>query len=712
MSADVSIAIAAQDNYSHVITTMRNANQGFNKDLTGLQSKLDAFNRTKVSLKVDTDKARSELKEAEKQFKKTGDAADKLKLEMANQNYENANRNLKLVSSNAKQAERDMLSLTSATSKAENRAGSSGGTSSLINTLGASGAAAFLGNAASQLANTYVGSAYGDEAGTMFGSTLSGAGMGAAIGTFIAPGIGTAIGAALGGIVGAVQGATEVFEKKDDAFKDYYKTQYETVTGEQQTSLTNGSSIAANRETTKMSFSTLLGGDGEAEKFLGQVKTMSASTPFEYDDLTSMSKTLKTYFNTDEILPLLEKVGDTGAALGLTTSDMSTMAQMFGRMKSSGKTTLEYLNPLIERGIPVWDYLAKATGKTKEGIQDMVSKGLLPGADAAKIIADSMGEANKGAMALQAQSYSGLQSTLADAKNELDNSMGEGYNERRKIGMTNEINYLSGDNGKEMQEAYNQIGRGQASLENLQNQLANDAMGSVMSGNVADSFTDSKQLTRLKELIQQYKVAQVEYYEASKLGDSSAMDKASFESGSALAEAKAMGSNEYNISEGFQAWHNSELALIDSIRKDSALDEGYYSAGYEKGLAFSKGVTDGISNATIGTQTANGVIVAGGATVTIGANGPVFSYPDDSPTAPVKAFGMSYVPYNDFPVRLHEGERVLTASENRSYGSSSGSAPVSFAGANFVVREEADIDKIATEIVRRVNQARQMTAPV
>ena len=56
MGREVSIAITAKDNFSTAINNMRNANQSFNKDLSGLQLKLDELNKTKESLKVDTDK--------------------------------------------------------------------------------------------------------------------------------------------------------------------------------------------------------------------------------------------------------------------------------------------------------------------------------------------------------------------------------------------------------------------------------------------------------------------------------------------------------------------------------------------------------------------------------------------------------------------------------------------------------------------------------
>ena len=71
MARDISIAISARDNFTQAITTMRNANQSFNKDLEGLSSKLKALNDTKITLKADTDKARQALREAQKAFEST-----------------------------------------------------------------------------------------------------------------------------------------------------------------------------------------------------------------------------------------------------------------------------------------------------------------------------------------------------------------------------------------------------------------------------------------------------------------------------------------------------------------------------------------------------------------------------------------------------------------------------------------------------------------
>lgn len=676
MARDISIVISAKDNFSNAITTMRNANQSFNKDLTGLTSKLDALNKKKIMLKVDTDKAKTSLKEAEKQFKATGDAADKLKLEMENANYENARRNLGLVSQNAKQAEKDILNLTRTTSKAENRAGNE---KSLIGSLASAGLTQLVGNTLSNTANSLVSSAYGSETGTMFSSVLSSAATGAAIGSLI-PGIGTAIGTLVGGITGAIEGATSIYNNKNDAFKDYYQDQYNSIQDEQSNTLTSGTSIAATREQNRISFSTLLGGDKQATAFLDQLTQFAAETPFEYGDLTEISKTLLAYgYQANELIPMLTKVGDAGSALGMSTEDMKYAAVALGRMQSTGKTTLEYLNPLLERGIPVWEYLSKASGKTKEQVQQMVSDGLVPGEEAAKAIADYMGSDFAGNMEKQAQTYQGLISTLDDTKNQLNDAMGEGYIEERKQGLQDEINYLS-DNS-EMEGAYKQIGQWKASLENLSEEYERDALNAVMTGTISNLFNSDTQ-SKLSEMYDEY----TKYA-------SDGTEEAGAKMGELLAEAQAIAQNEYNASDGAQLALQSNKNLADKIKNDASLQTDYWDAGYEMGKQFSKG----LASATVSTSPSELTPQQNtfNERVTSGYYGAYRSH----------AYGLNYVPYDNYPALLHQGEKVVTASENRSHDKTS---KVMITGNTFIVREEADIVKVGREVVRQINRAYQL----
>lgn len=69
------------------------------------------------------------------------------------------------------------------------------------------------------------------------------------------------------------------------------------------------------------------------------------------------------------------------------------------------------------------------------------------------------------------------------------------------------------------------------------------------------------------------------------------------------------------------------------------------------------------------------------------------------------ATGLSYVPYNGYVAELHEGERVLTAQQNRSMANGFGGVSIAKLADTIVVREQADIDKIANALARKISAA-------
>ncbi|UED78275.1 hypothetical protein FH508_0012435 [Lysinibacillus sp. CD3-6] len=77
--------------------------------------------------------------------------------------------------------------------------------------------------------------------------------------------------------------------------------------------------------------------------------------------------------------------------------------------------------------------------------------------------------------------------------------------------------------------------------------------------------------------------------------------------------------------------------------------------------------------------------------------------------------GLDSVPYDGYSARLHKGERVLTASENRQYsqnggGSSNGAITIAKLADSIIVREDADITRIADKLVAKVLEKRGVTA--
>lgn len=666
---ETSIVITAQDRYSEAIKKMSTATQSFKKNVDSLENGLQLLSKTKTTLRLDVKDAKRALDEAEKQFRTTRSEADGLKLELAQANYDGAVRQLNLVTKAAKDTEKQL-------SKASSKAGGSGSFGqNVINALAISG----IGDTAKKLlsdgANAAAGSLWGSEGGTLFSNALSTAATGASAGFMLGGVPGALLGTAVGGAIGAVSGGIQNLEKQDDAFKSYVQEAYETQISAQESSLSTGSALAAQRETDKISFSTLFKDAGIADTYLANLVEMANNTPFLYDDLTTMSKTLATYGYSSQknaelekdqkpdfnyILDVLQTIGDTSAALGQSTSDMSMVATALGRMKSSNKTTLEYLNILNDRGIGTVGMLANAYGVDQGEMYDLISQGEVEGTRAAEIILQALTDSFAGSMETQSKTFSGLTSTVEGLTQELDNAMGEGYNEGRMAGLQAQRDWLSGESGEAVMEANKAIGAWKAELENSKEQYIRDAVDAMM--------------------------ASEEYQTAKDSGDAAEM-------GRLIMEAKVQGMNEYNASDGAQLALESEKSLIESIRNDTSLNSDYWDAGYEKGQEFTKGVAAGITSGWAITETLT----------------PEEAAKDKERTQTLRdlglyAVGIDYVPYDNFPALLHQGERVQTAVEARSERSN---PTVTITGNTFTIREDADIDRVASALLEKMELAGQ-----
>lgn len=622
-----------------------------NQLMQDYQKKQEAISNSLHTAKTALSAASKELKEAESAYSGLNDEVSKSKLNDAYETYNkaaNAVENLKTAYKDTKDALKD---LGDEQRKLENRSGSGSGfgygtdEASLMSQLAQAGLFKQLGSSLAGASNTLITSALGSETGSLISSVLGGAASGAAIGS-LGGGIGTAVGAGIGALSGLITGGTQIYESRDSAFRDYVQTMTEDLWDTRESDIAAGSEIAAGRETDQVSFTTLFGSKARAEKYLADLVDMANTTPFLYDDLTSMSKTLATYgYGSKDILPVLQTVGNTGAALGMSTSDMTAVATALGRMKSSDKTSLEYLNILNDRGINAVGMLADHYGVSQATIYDKISKGSLKGTDTVEILLAGLEEKYPKAMEEQSKTYAGKASTLEGLQQEMQNAYGEGYNETRKEGLDNEIDFLSGESGEKMKEANAAIGEWYATLENQKEEYKRDAMTAVMDGVIPEEFSEEDQ-KRLQELYDE-------------------VNSGGMELGQALMEAQAIAANEYNATDGAKALRESELALAENIREDTATDENFWNAGYKKSQQFTKGFADGLIRQRDDYQAA--VADAAEAMVTSGvawdyvpgAAGNSGSF-DGS-----HAVGLERVPYDGYRAILHEGERVQTAAEVR-----------------------------------------------
>lgn len=72
--------------------------------------------------------------------------------------------------------------------------------------------------------------------------------------------------------------------------------------------------------------------------------------------------------------------------------------------------------------------------------------------------------------------------------------------------------------------------------------------------------------------------------------------------------------------------------------------------------------------------------------------------------------GQRVIPRDNFPINAHQGEMLLTARETRQYKKDKGNTPqISITMNGTIIREEADLDRFAEKLVRKLNQQRIVT---
>lgn len=715
---DVSIALSAKDKVSSILKKVGQISGETADEIDKLQDSLDTLSSAKVDLKTNLDKVRQQVSEARKEFRKLGDSVseqnykDKLsELEKLEQQYYAVSKSIRMV-------ENEETSLAGTRSKLSNReAGGSSG--SMLGTVGSALATAgfgdMLSNSLSGAAGAFFSSYYGTTDGaaieSFLGSAISGATMGASAGMMVAGPTGAAIGAAAGTLIGAVSGgieaATQKFTEKDEAFKAYVQEATEGVLEEQATALTNGSAIAGSREQTKMAFAKALGGDETADAYLEQVREMATRTNYTYDEITAYTKQLLNSYAPDEILSVLGDLSDATAGLDLTSSDVSLWVSGLNRMRITDKATLEYLNYFSERGLNVYEALSQALGVQESAVQDMISDGKVSGTQAADAILDYIGEQYGGLSERLASSYEGLMDNIEDANADLQAAMGEGYNEARKAGLQEQLDWMNGEMGASMQQAYEQIGAFQASLENTREQMVRDAMDAVMTGVMPEEGFEA-QLARLQEMAEEY--ASAASIAAAQPADSTAAQQAQADMGRLLAEAQVMAQNEYNASEGAQILLESQLTLAQQVAADTSADATYYNAGLRLGQQYTKGISAAI--ASYRPQTITIPVVTGSIGTSSGvATGTFVGKTTGShltgATSPYRAIGENRVPRDNTLYLLHEGERVLTAREARAQDQGGTGGVNIYMGGNYTVRQDSDIGAIAEAVAARILAARR-----
>lgn len=145
------------------------------------------------------------------------------------------------------------------------------------------------------------------------------------------------------------------------------------VTGAMGAGVAAGMKYNADMQMYMANFSTMLGSEEAAVKFVDQLKETAAKTPFEMSDLSNASKTLLAFGSTaDNANDQIKMLGD--ISLG-NAEKLKTLSTAFGRIQSNGKASMEEINMMIDSGFNPLNIIAEKTGESMEQVRDRVSKG-------------------------------------------------------------------------------------------------------------------------------------------------------------------------------------------------------------------------------------------------------------------------------------------------------------------------------------------------
>lgn len=694
MADNVSIVMTMKTNITETLKSIASTSHGCSKEFEEIQrratelidktealnTRYESFNKKSAEAATRAEKLKLEMSAMTKAARASGQELDEVSFDKLKKEYREAADSAKGYANAAKDTLKEMKLIEDETRKmelAEPSLGGGEGSKGLLSglfsgdiggKLAQSGLYQMIGDSASSVIGTLAESALGQPLASLGGSVVSGAASGAAAGALLGP-WGSLAGAGIGAFTGLINGGNQIYQEQDDAFKDYYRSLYEDTNTATAERLSSGATLAAGRETTKLSFNTLLGDDKKAGAFLEQVQDTANTTPFLYDDLVGISKTMLSFgMAVDDIIPTLTKVGDAGAALGLTAGDIGTVSTYLGRMQSSDKASLEYLNPLNERGFSVFQWLADDLNKKEGGVlqadrsrldegksfavgdvYEMISKGSLSGAEVSQVILEQFGTLYGGMMDVQSKSTEGLDSTLQGLKENVDAAGGERYNDMRNVSKEADIAAYGGYLGDKLAELSAISGEVQAYGENLKDQYQREALEAVLTRTIDRENTvfSTEDTEKLVELSAQYKEAEEAYNHGSKEAGQKMVD--------IKEEAEALATAAYESSGWAQKQVDMQIEQIDATRELTRTMASATDA-WKINNAFSKGGTAGIKWDANGLSSPYAVAE--------------IKDSDDEHMRKLKslglyAYGLDYVPYDEFPALLHQGERVLTAAEAR-----------------------------------------------
>ncbi|MEW5683021.1 MAG: tape measure protein [Pseudomonadota bacterium] len=178
------------------------------------------------------------------------------------------------------------------------------------------------------------------------------------------------------------------------------------------TVITNIFSTGILFEKLDVQFSALMGSFAGGEQATAWVKDFAKTTPLSIEEVSRAFVRLKA-FGLDPMDGTLQAITDQAFKLGGGFQEVEGISLALGQAWAKQKLQGEEILQLVERGVPVWDLLAQATGKNTLELQKLSEQGRL-GRDVIRQLMEEIGKQASGSAAANMSLLSGLISNAKD----------------------------------------------------------------------------------------------------------------------------------------------------------------------------------------------------------------------------------------------------------------------------------------------------------
>lgn len=137
-----------------------------------------------------------------------------------------------------------------------------------------------------------------------------------------------------------------------------------------------GVKTAAQLESARMGFITLLGSADAADKTIARIKTEAARTPFEIAGLTQATQMLTAVTKDgDRALDFILDIGEGLSAMGRGQAELDRIAVNIQQIAATGRAFGIDIRQFAFAGIPIYEMLQEEIGLTGEALQKFIEEG-------------------------------------------------------------------------------------------------------------------------------------------------------------------------------------------------------------------------------------------------------------------------------------------------------------------------------------------------